>query len=184
MSIVGRFHLGTERLILRMWRVEDHAPFAALNADPEVMRHFPAPLTRDQSDAAIARQHVRMERDGMCFMPVIRREDNAFLGMAGLAVGAFAPLGPFVEVGWRFARAAWGQGYATEAARAMLGWGFRVRELAEIVAFTALPNRPSERVMQRLGMRRDPGEDFDHPAVASGPLRRHMLYRIRAEQFG
>ena len=85
-----------------------------------------------------------------------------------------------VEKGWRLVRSAWGRGYATEAARAALAFGFERAGLEEIVSFTVPGNGPSWAVMERLGMARDPADDFDHPAIAAGhPLRRHVLYRLR-----
>ncbi|HEU0223371.1 MAG TPA: GNAT family N-acetyltransferase [Paracoccaceae bacterium] len=177
--------LETPRLILRLWREADRAPFAAMNADPEVMRHFPALLSREESDAAADRQAARFTEDGLCFLALERRSDGAFLGFTGLATVRFeVPFAPAVETGWRLARHAWGQGYATEAARACLAWGFSAKGLAEIVAFAVPANRRSTAVMERLGMRRDEAGDFDHPAVPAGlPLRRHVLYRLRREDW-
>lgn len=169
----------TDRLILRGWREADRAPFAALNADPEVMRHFPAPLSREESDAAMDRQTVRIARDGLGFLAMERRADGAFLGFAGLARVPFeAPFAPAVEIGWRLVRAHWGRGYATEAARACLARGFEAHGLPEIVSFTTRANLRSAAVMERLGMIRDPSGDFDHPQVPEGPLKRHILYRV------
>ena len=128
----------TGRLLLRRWEPRDRAPFAALNADPEVMRHFPKRLTRSESDAMIGRLEDRWAGDGFCFAAAERRADGAFVGMVGLARVPFAlPLTPdgAVEVGWRLARAHWGRGYASEAARAWLGWGFATLGPAEVVAF-------------------------------------------------
>jgi len=167
------------RLRLRQWRDGDAAPFAALNADPEVMRYFPAPLTRAASDAMLARCRDLIAARGWGFWAVERREDGAFVGMVGLHVPApELPCSPCVEVGWRLARAYWGQGYASEAAGAALQAGFDTLGLDRIVSFTVLANLRSRQVMRRIGMT-DSGEDFDHPALAEGsPLRRHCLYRI------
>jgi RimJ/RimL family protein N-acetyltransferase len=168
----------TERLRLRDWRPEDRAPFAALNADPEVMRWFPAPLTRAQSDAFADRIAARLDDRGWGLWAVERMRDQAFLGFTGLARVDFdAPFAPAVEIGWRLARSAWGEGYATEAACRVVRHAFEAMELAELVSFTAVGNERSWRVMERLGMRRD-GE-FDHPRLPQGhPLRRHVLYRL------
>ncbi len=169
----------TERLLLRPWLPRDRAPFAALNADPEVMTHFPAPLTRAESDALIARLIERSTRDGFGFSAVERRTDGAFLGMVGLTRVGFAPLAPAVEVGWRLARAHWGQGYATEAAAGWLDHGFGALDLPEIVAMTVPANAPSQAVMVRLGMVRDPARDFDHPHIPEGHrLRPHLVFTI------
>ena len=174
--------LRTDRLILRRWRADDAAPFAAMNADPRVMEHFPAPLDRDASDALVERIEQSFDASGYGLWALERRADGAFLGFAGLLdVGFDAPFGPALEVGWRLAAEAWGHGYATEAGRASLVHAFDVIGAAEVVSFTAVVNLPSQRVMQRLGMTHDPTDDFEHPLIAAGdPLRPHVLYRVRA----
>ena len=157
--------LHTARLVLRPWREDDLAPFAALCADAQVMAHFPSPLTRAESDASIARYRMRSDRDGIGFAAVERRSDGCFLGMAGLSYVDFAaPVRGAHEIGWRFARAHWGAGLATEAATAWLAHGFGALALSEIVAFTTPGNTRSRAVMARLGMARDPARDFDTPA--------------------
>jgi RimJ/RimL family protein N-acetyltransferase len=174
----------TARLVLRRWRDEDREPFAALNADPEVMRYFPRPLTRDESGRFIDRIEARFEADGIGQWAVERREDGRFLGFTGLGPATFeAWFTPAIEVGWRFERSAWGHGYATEAGRVALQFGFEVRGLETILSWTSVLNLPSIAVMERLGMHHDPADDFDHPLIPVGdPLRRHMLYRLdRAE---
>lgn len=153
--------LTTERLILRPWIPADRAPFAALNADPEVRRHFAATQTRAESDASIDRFTEHWTRDGYGFDVAERRSDGAFLGMVGLQ-SVTLPSGTAVEIGWRLARAHWHQGYATEAARAWRDHGFATLGLAEIIAITLPGNAASRAVMHRLGMRRDPARDFDH----------------------
>jgi RimJ/RimL family protein N-acetyltransferase len=169
----------TERLVLRQWREEDLEPFAQLNADPEVMRYFPAPLDREQSDAMVTRMRERIEVQGWGLWAVERRDTGAMVGFTGLAVPRNPlPFQPCVEVGWRLARSAWGHGFATEAAREALRVGFHELGLAEVVSFTTVTNTRSRAVMERLGMVREPAEDFDHPALAEGDsLRRHVLYR-------
>lgn len=170
--------LRTARLILRNWRPEDFEPWAALNADPEVMRHFPAMLTRVEADAMAARNRDHIDQHGFGLWAVERREDGAFLGFTGLmTLRESNPLAPGVEAGWRLARHAWGQGYATEAARAAMDDGFTRLGLAQIVAFTAVPNLPSQAVMARLGMTRRPDLDFDHPMLPPGHvLERHLVW--------
>jgi RimJ/RimL family protein N-acetyltransferase len=172
--------LSTERLVLREWRDCDREPFAALNADPAVMEHFPELLDRAASDAFAERIRAHWASDGVGLWALERRVDNAFLGFVGLAVPGFqAHFTPAVEIGWRLARFAWGHGYATEAAEAALGFGFEARELQEIVSFTVPANRRSRSVMERLGMTHDAADDFDHPNLPPGaPLRRHVLYRL------
>ena len=173
--------LVTDRLILRRWRPEDRAPFAAMNADPVVMEHFPAPLTASESDALVDRIEAGFDARPFGLWALERRADGAFLGFTGLSdVGFDAHFTPAVEVGWRLAAFAWGQGYASEAARASLRHGFDTVGLAQIVSFTARRNTRSSAVMERIGMTRDPADDFDHPRLAAGhPLRPHVLYRIR-----
>ena len=171
----------TPRLVARRWRIADEPALAALCADPEVMRHFPAPLSRAESAAFLGRMRARFAEDGFGFPAVERKEDGAFVGLVGVQRVAFdAPFAPSVEIGWRVARRFWRRGYAREAALGALAYGFGELGLDEIVSFTATVNAPSMAVMARIGMTRDPAEDFDHPALPAGhPLRRHVLYRIR-----
>lgn len=190
----------TERLVLRAWRDEDRDPYADLNADPVVMAHFPAPLTRDQSDGHVAAigRHFAERGFGLWAVEVVG--GAPFVGFVGLSVPAWeGPFTPAVEVGWRLAREAWGRGYATEGALAALWFGFdeilRVDDrfvtraaagpavgerLGEVVSFTTPGNVRSRRVMEAIGMARDPADDFDHPnlAAAAPHLRRFVLYRI------
>ena len=176
--------LETERLLLRRWRTEDRAPFAALNADPEVMRHFPALLTRRESDGLADRIETYMERAGWGLWAMEERATGRFLGFTGLARPGFeAPFMPAVEIGWRLQRAAWGQGFATEAARAAVRFAFDELKLAEIVSLAVVANERSRAVMRRLGMTHDPADDFDHPLVEQPHLRRHVLYRLTAGEF-
>jgi RimJ/RimL family protein N-acetyltransferase len=177
--------IDTPRLVLRRWRDEERDAFAALNADPEVMRYFLHPLTREESDRFIERIEARFEADGFGQWAVERREDGRFLGFTGLAPASFqASFTPAIEVGWRFARFAWGHGYATEAGRAALRYGFEVVGLGSILSWTSVLNRPSIAVMERIGMHHDPADDFDHPLVPVGnPLRRHVLYRLDREEW-
>lgn len=170
--------LTTARLRLRPWRESDLAPFAAMNADPLVMEHFAAPLTREESDAYARRMMAAIEGRGWGNWALEEIGGEPFVGFAGLSVPSFeAHFTPCTEIGWRLARSAWGRGYATQAARAALAFGFGELGLAEIVSFTALANARSIAVMERLGMRRDGG--FDHPRLPAGHrLQRHVLYRL------
>ena len=171
--------LHTERLFLRRWREEDLQPFAALNSDPEVMRFFPKMLTREESDSMVMNFEYGFEQNGFGLWVVEVSADRSFAGFVGLnVVRPPIPCAPAVEAGWRLARSHWGHGYATEAASAALRFGFEVAGLHEIVAFAVPANVRSLAVMERIGMRRDLGGDFDHPRVPEGPLRRHVLYRI------
>ncbi|SEG82924.1 ribosomal-protein-alanine N-acetyltransferase [Thermomonospora echinospora] len=171
--------LRTERLIMRRWRDADREPFAALNADPQVMEHFPAPLSRAESDALVDRIEAVLDAHGYGFWALEIAATGEFIGMTGLAPVLFdAPFTPAVEMAWRLAPAAWGHGYATEAARRALTFGFAELGLQEIVAITATTNLRSQAVMRRLGMTYDPADDFDHPHLAPGHrLQRHVLYR-------
>jgi ribosomal-protein-alanine N-acetyltransferase len=168
----------TDRLWLRPFAPRDRDAFVALNADPEVMHHFPATLTAAETDAMLARIAARWQSDGISFAAVERLSDGAFLGMVGIAVvyEVSPALDGGLEIGWRLARAHWGQGYATEAARAWLAEGLARAD--RVVAFTARPNRASQAVMGRIGMHRAPDLDFDHPRIPAGhPLRRHLVWR-------
>ncbi len=173
--------LVTERLRLRTWRDSDLEPFAALNADPVVMRHFPEPLDRAGSDALVGRIVAHFDRHGFGPWAVEIPGVTDCAGFVGLMVPAFeAHFTPCIEVGWRLAQAFWGKGYATEAASAALDYAFDVLDGDEVVAITVPANRQSRAVMERLGMVHDSQGDFDHPNLPFGhPLQRHVLYRKR-----
>ena len=168
----------TPRLRLRRWRADDLEPFAALNADPEVMEHFPSTLSREETAAAVGRVEKHFEGQGYGFWAVEVPGQAPFIGFIGLAVPAFeTSFTPCVEIGWRLARPWWGQGLATEGARAALAYGFERLGLPEIVSFTVPGNTRSRRVMEKLGMRYS--EDFEHPRIdPQHPLCRHVLYRL------
>ena len=173
--------LRTPRLRLRQWVDADLEPFAALNADGEVMRHLQGALGRKESDAyaAVRRAAIAEHGHGMWAVEVV--DGAAFAGMVGLAEPDFeARFTPAVTVGWRFAREHWGRGYASEAARAAVAFGFESLGLEEILSWTTVDNAASRRVMERIGMTRDAADDFDHPLRSpSDPTRPHVLYRLR-----
>ncbi|MFV2019530.1 GNAT family N-acetyltransferase [Micromonospora sp. LOL_023] len=172
--------LSTERLLLRHWRESDLEPWVAMNADPQVREFFPGLATREQSAATMLRCQTGLEQRGWGWWAVEVLDTSEFIGMTGLdPVDANMPSGG-VEIGWRLRRSAWGHGYASEAARACLAYGFDELALPEIVALTAAGNLRSQAVMRRIGMTRDPAGDFDHPNVPDGPVRRHTLFRIQA----
>jgi len=173
------------RLLLRAWCDTDLPVFAALNADAEVMRHFPAPLDAAQSAQLLARIREHFDAHGYGFWALERRDTGELIGVTGLAqVGFDAPFVPAVEIGWRLARAHWRQGYAREAARAALAVAFEQLGLDEVVSFTVPANLPSQAVMRAIGMQRDESGDFRHPRVPDGhPLQPHVLYRIRRAQW-
>ncbi|MEV6282179.1 GNAT family N-acetyltransferase [Kribbella sp. NPDC051770] len=172
--------LSTERLLLRGWTDADKEPFAALNADPAVMEHFPATMAPEDSYAMVDRMTRQMDEWGFGLWAAEVRETGRFIGFIGLSRPSFdAHFMPAVEIGWRLSKDAWGNGYATEGARAALAHGFGSAGLDEIVSFTATTNLPSQRVMQRIGMTHDEPGDFDHPRLPDGHrLQRHVLYRI------
>ena len=169
--------LRTERLVLREWREADRDAWAAMSADPEVMEFFPATLDRVAADAVFDRIAASLEERGWGLWAV--EADGAFVGFTGLQPVPFeAAFTPAIEIGWRLARSAWGRGFATEAARASLDYAWRELALDEVVAMAVPANRRSLAVMRKLGMTHDPADDFDHPRLADGPLRRHMLFRV------
>ena len=169
-----------ERVILRAWQPADLPAFAALNADPQVIEFLPKGLSREESDALARRCQQGLDARGYGLWAVGVPGVADFIGYTGLSVPGFeASFTPCVEIGWRIARAHWGHGYATEAARVALTVGFGPAALEEIVSFTVPANRRSRAVMERLGMTHHPEEDFDHPLLPAGHrLRRHVLYRL------
>ena len=177
--------LRTKRTLLRQWKDSDLPAWCAMNADPEVRRYFPNVHTAEEARAEASRVRELIVQRGWGFWALELPGVTPFAGCVGLMVPTFeAPFTPAVEVGWRLSREAWGQGYATEAARAALEFAFKHLDLDEIVSLTTITNEPSQKVMQRLGMQRDPRDDFDHPRIAAGhPLRRHVLYRVVRHRF-
>ena len=173
-------HLSTPRLILRQWQPQDLPEFAALNADPEVMRYFPSTLDRQASDALAAKAEALIAERGWGFWVAQDKASGRLAGMIGLHIPApELPFSPCVEVGWRLAKPYWGKGLATEGANAALDFAWDVLKLEEVVSFTAVLNKPSQAVMQRLGMQAD-AQTFMHPAVSPGHvLAEHCLYRIQ-----
>jgi RimJ/RimL family protein N-acetyltransferase len=172
--------LRTPRLLLRRWRPDDREPFAALNADSQVMEHFPGLYSPAETDAMIARIEAAFEQRGFGLWAVEIVDLVPFAGFIGLSVPRFeAAFTPCVEIGWRLAAEHWGRGYATEGARAALAFGFDQLGLQEIVSFTVPENQRSRRVMEKIGMLHDAAGDFEHPLLPVGhKLRRHVLYRI------
>lgn len=184
--------LETPRTLLRRWQPRDRPPFARINADPAVMRYLPRSLSRAESDALVDRIENHFATWGFGLWALELRATGALAGFVGLQVVRFAApfvdtarsaaaSGPTVEMGWRLDRAVWGRGYATEAARRAIACGFETWGLREIVAFTVSQNSRSIALMERLGMTRDPADDFDHPLLPpDSPLRHHVLYRLRS----
>lgn len=179
------FVRATRRLVLRELRGSERGLFAAMNADPVVMRWYPRPLTRQESDALVDRIRATWSSHGYGLWAAERTDTGAVIGYVGLwpvpeAVPVRDRPSPCVEVGWRLAADQWGYGFATEGAAEAVRFAFDDLALSEVVSFTAATNARSRAVMDRIGMTRDPDGDFDHPAVPTGhPLRRHVLYRLR-----
>ena len=167
----------TDRLILRNWRDEDREAFARINGDPRVGEWLGGAIDRAASDALVDRLREQIARDGFGFFAAERRPDGRLVGMIGIRAQTDAPPAPCLELGWRLAVEAQGEGLATEGARALLTWGFANRDAGEILAWTAATNLRSQAVMRRIGMAHDPARDFDHPALAGDhPLRRHVVF--------
>jgi RimJ/RimL family protein N-acetyltransferase len=177
--------LTTERLMLRHWRESDRAPFARLNADPRVMEFMPCTLSAAESDALAERIEMNFRQHGFGLFAVELCQSGEFIGFIGLNIPSFqAPFTPCVEIGWRLAAEHWGRGLATEGARAVLRYGFEGLRLKQIVSFTVPANTKSRRVMEKLGMRHDPKDDFDHPRLPENhPLRRHVLYVLSRSEW-
>ncbi len=171
---------------MRRWRESDLEPFAALNADPVVMEHFPALLTRAQSDALVERIERGFDEDGFGFWALELPGEADFIGFTGLArVRPDVPFAPAEEIGWRLAWPFWGRGLASEAARSAADAGFRRYALPDIIAYTSTGNLRSRRVLERLGMTHDAREDFAHPGIAAGHrLSEHVVYRLQADAGG
>lgn len=175
----------TERLVLRRWRDSDRLPFRSLNADLEVMELMPGTLDAEESDQLMDRIDLHFEQHGFGLFAAALRRENVFVGFIGLSVPTFdAPFMPAVEIGWRLAAEHWGGGLATEGAREVLRYGFESIGLNSIVSFTVPQNVSSRRVMEKLGMIHDPGDDFEHPRLPEGhPLRHHVLYHLSREMW-
>ena len=168
-----------DRVLLRHWRDADMAPWVDMNADPRVMEHFPSVLSRDEAEESAGRLRAHVDREGWGLWALEVPGLHDFAGFVGLSVPVFdAPFLPAIEVGWRLPVAAWGHGYASEGARLALDHAFDSLGWAEVVSFTALGNRRSRAVMERLGMHHDERDDFDHPGLRGSPLQRHVLYRL------
>jgi len=178
--------LETERLRLRQWQDSDVEPYIRLNSNPVVMRYFPSVMTEEETRAQIGRAKAYIENNGWGFWALELKETGEFLGFVGLLgqdEQREIPNTPFVEIGWRLDEQHWGKGYAPEAAQAALDFAFNQLDLSEVYSFTALPNHPSQRVMEKIGMV-NTKQDFDHPKLDKGhELERHCLYRITQQQW-
>jgi len=171
----------TARLILRRPEERDREALFAMNADPRVAEWLAGPMSREANDAQIARIQDHIDAKGYGFWAAVRKADGQAIGLAGLlTMGEDLPPGPALEIGWRFATEAWGQGYATEAAHAALDWAFANTDAPEVIAITARTNLRSQAVMRRIGMAPEPWRDFDHPRVPDdSPLKAHVTFAAK-----
>lgn len=178
------FKIETERLVLREWKELDLEPFSSMNADPEVMRYFPAVLSKQESDDFAKEIQKRIDDQGYGLWAVELKSSSEFIGFVGLnSPKVNLPFNPCVEIGWRLTKAAWGNGYATEAAKACLAFAFDTLSLNEVLSFTSILNKPSVSVMKRLGMH-NTKNNFQHPSVPDGnPLKEHVLFSICNEDW-
>jgi 3-dehydroquinate dehydratase/shikimate dehydrogenase len=175
----------TERLVLRPWQEADLKPFAKLNADPRVMEYFPSIKSFEESlnEYQVILDHFK--KHGYGWWAVTEKDKTHFIGFIGLRYLDFpADFTPAVEVAWRLAYEYWGKGYATEGAKASIGYGFEILGLEEIISFTSVPNLRSQAVMERIGMHHNSEDDFDHPKLPEGHwLKRHVLYRMNSKEW-
>jgi RimJ/RimL family protein N-acetyltransferase len=176
--------LETDRLILRPWQASDRAPFARMNADPRVMEFMPSLLSLEESNLLVDRIKAHFREHGFGLFAAELRKDHGFAGFIGLSIPSFrAPFTPGIEIGWRLAANYWGQGLATEGARAVVRYAFEGLRIEHLVSFALPGNIRSRRVMVKLCMTHDPSDDFDHPGLPEGhPMRRHVLYRLHAKR--
>jgi RimJ/RimL family protein N-acetyltransferase len=172
--------LETERLILRRWNASDCALLHEINQDPNVMEYFPGLVDLEGTERLIEKITHHFDKHGYTLYAAERKDTGEFIGFIGLLTPAFdAHFTPTTEIGWRLSSKHWGQGFATEGAKACLDYAFRVLKIPEIVSFTAVGNIKSRRVMEKIGLAHDEEDDFDHPGLPdNSPLKRHVLYRL------
>lgn len=177
--------LESERLLLREWQEHDLQPFVEMGCDPDVMRFFPKQLSPEECKQFIDKSNSILLEKQFGLWAVEVKDTAEFIGFIGLAEPTFkAKFTPCTEIGWRLKKTAWGKGYASEGALCVLRYAFMGLELREVVSFTSQLNKPSIKVMERIGMKRNHDNDFDHPRVEKGhPLERHVFYQIGKEVF-
>ena len=177
--------LETNRLILRTWEEKDIDAMTIINQDPKVCEFLPAIGNRESTETNVRKIMQHYKEHGYCLYAVELKPICEFIGWVGLAIPSFeAHFTPAVEIGWRLSSHHWNQGYATEAAKAVLHYAFTTLGLKEVVSFTAVNNQASRRVMEKLGLIHYPEEDFDHPRIKkTHSLCRHVLYRLKAKEF-
>ncbi|MBF0194253.1 MAG: GNAT family N-acetyltransferase [Magnetococcales bacterium] len=170
----------THSLLLRKWKKSDLDPFAAMNRCKHVSEYLPKPLSREESDEFAEKIISRFAEDGLGLFAVERKDNGEFIGFNGLNIPRFsAHFMPAIEIGWRISYKNWGQGFATQSAKAVCSYAFNSLNVKEIVAFTTLANVRSRRVMEKIGMTHNPKDDFDHPNLLNDDqLKRHVLYRL------
>ena len=175
----------TDRLILRTWRDEDLESMLAINQDPKVMEYFPELQDLDTTKNFIDKVNAHFENHGYSLYAAVRKDTNEFIGFIGLLMADFeSHFTPTTEIGWRLSSNHWGQGFATEGAKAVLDYAFRELKIPEIVSFTAAGNAKSIRVMQKIGLQHNEADDFDHPKLDdTSPLKQHVLYRLIKEDY-
>jgi len=175
----------TERLILRTWKKEDTDPYFQINQDPKVIEYFPGLQDRETTKNFITKVNNHFDKHGYSLYATVRKDTNEFIGFIGLLIADFeAHFTQATEIGWRLSSKRWGKGFATEGAKAVLDYAFKELEIPEIVSFTAEGNAKSIKVMQKIGLQHNAGNDFDHPKLDdASPLKRHVLYRLTREDY-
>lgn len=177
-------YIETERLLLRQWKPSDNKPFSQMCSDENVMKYFPARLSEAESDSVIKRCKNHIDEHGWGFWAIEEKRSGDFIGFTGLNYPPYdLPFSPCIEIGWRLAYSAWGNGYATEAAYACLDFAFKQLKADRVVAFSTVKNIRSQNVMRRIGMHRLEHSDFDHPGVQDTSLKRHCLYEVTSASF-
>ena len=175
----------TDRLILRTWHDDDLQPMLVINQDPKVMEYFPGLQDLEMTKKFIDKVNAHLENHGYSLYATVRKDTNEFIGFIGLLIADFeSHFTPATEIGWRLSPHHWGQGFATEGAKAVLDFAFKELKIPEIVSFTAAGNAKSIRVMQKIGLQHNEADDFDHPKLDNtSPLKRHVLYRLIKEDY-
>lgn len=180
--------LETNRLCLRTFVESDCDTMTLINQDPNVMKYFPAIADRQQTLELIKRIMTHQEKYGYSLYAVEIKSSAELIGFVGLLHRTKeefdAHFMPSTEIGWRLSSLHWNQGYATEAALAVLDYAFNQLNLKEVVSFTVLQNKASRRVMEKIGLHHSAEDDFDHPKLAKdSPLCRHVLYRLKQKDY-